>query len=165
MITNLLLSQAFLHTSRDFSLFFFSSLFLEPFLCRSLSFLDTLFRSLSLTFSFSFSLSLSLSLSLHSTVFCSLSLFSPLFHALSLSPSPSLPLSLPLSLLSLFIHVHILMDVQADVERGVAEEHLLQPDSKKGFTSNNYGVRYFIPVCNKQTHQTQFLSSLFDVLK
>ena len=62
---------------------------------------------------------------------------------------------------------NILMDIHADVERGMAEEHLLQPDSKEGFTTNNYGVRYtiFIPVCNNFSPQTQFLSSLFDLLK
>ena len=56
------------------------------------------------------------------------------------------------------------MDVHADVERGMAEEHLLQPDSKKGFTTNNYGVRYTLstPVCN--IFATQFLSSLLDQL-
>jgi len=58
------------------------------------------------------------------------------------------------------------VDIHADVERGMAVEHLQQPDSKKGFSTNNYGVRYtiFIPVCNKFSPQTQFLSSLFDLL-
>ncbi len=36
----------------------------------------------------------------------------------------------------------MLMDIPADVERGMAEEHLLQPDSNEGFTSSNYAVRY-----------------------
>ena len=68
-------------------------------------------------------------------------------HTLSLSLSFSFSLSLSLSLLhsfllSLFLFSHILMDIHADVERGMAEEHLLQPDSKEGFTTNNYGVRY-----------------------
>ena len=65
--------------------------------------------------------------------------------ALSLLPSfRSLALSIffSLSLLSLFIYVHILVDIHADVERGMAEEHLQQPDSKEGVTTNNYGVRY-----------------------
>jgi hypothetical protein len=60
------------------------------------------------------------------------------------------------------------VDIHADVERGMAEEHLLQPDSKEGFTTNSYGVRYtlFSPVCKKfAPPQTQFLSSLFDLLK
>jgi hypothetical protein len=59
------------------------------------------------------------------------------------------------------------VDIHADVERGMAEEHLLQPDSKEGFITNNYGVRYTLgtQVCNKFAHQTQFLSSRFDLLK
>jgi hypothetical protein len=59
------------------------------------------------------------------------------------------------------------VDIHADVERGMAEEHLQQPDSDEGFSTNNYGVRYtiFTPVCNKFAPQTQFLSSLFDLLK
>jgi hypothetical protein len=59
------------------------------------------------------------------------------------------------------------MHIHADVERGMTEEHLLQRDSKEGFTANNYGSRYtlFTPVCNKFDHQTLFLSSLFVLLK
>jgi hypothetical protein len=34
------------------------------------------------------------------------------------------------------------MDTLADVERGMAEEHLLQADSNDGFTTSNYAVRY-----------------------
>ena len=63
---------------------------------------------------------------------------SPLFLALSRSLPSSL---LSLSLLSLFMYAHILMAIAADVERGMAEEHLLQPDSNEGFTSSNYAVR------------------------
>jgi hypothetical protein len=37
------------------------------------------------------------------------------------------------------------VDIHADVERGMAEEHLQQPDSKEGVTTNNYGVRYTLP--------------------
>ena len=49
----------------------------------------------------------------------------------------------------------------------MTEEHLLQPDSKEVFSTNNYGVQYtlFTAVCNKFAHQTQILSSLFDLLK
>jgi hypothetical protein len=59
------------------------------------------------------------------------------------------------------------VDIHADVERGMAEEHLQQPDSNEGFSTNNYGVRYkiFTPFCNKFAPLTQFLSSLFDLLK
>jgi hypothetical protein len=59
------------------------------------------------------------------------------------------------------------VDIHADVERGMAEEHLLQPDSKEGFITNNYGVRYtiFTQFCNKIAPLTQFLSSLFDLLE
>ena len=77
----------------------------------------------------------------------SLSLSFSLYFSLSLSLSLSLFISLSLSLLhsfflSLSLFSHILMDIHTDVERGMAEEHLLQPDSKEGFTTNNYGVRY-----------------------
>jgi hypothetical protein len=58
--------------------------------------------------------------------------------------------------------IHILMDMHADVERGMAEEHLQQPDSKKGFSTSNYGVQYTL---FKFAPQTQLLSSLFDLLK
>ena len=59
------------------------------------------------------------------------------------------------------------MDIHADVEQGMAEEHLLQADSNEGFLTSNYGVRYTLvtPVCNTFAPQTQFLSSLFDLLK
>jgi hypothetical protein len=43
---------------------------------------------------------------------------------------------------SLFMY----MDIHADLERGMAEEHLLKPDSKEGVTTNNYGVRYTLLV-------------------
>jgi hypothetical protein len=48
------------------------------------------------------------------------------------------------------------MDIPAEVERGMAEEHLLQPDSNEGFTTSNYAVRctLFTQGCNKFAHQT-----------
>ncbi len=129
-------------------------------LCLSFPLLYTLSCSLLLTYSLSLSLSLSLSFRLALSLALSLL---PSFRSFSLAFStfPSL------SLLSLFIYVHTLVDIHADIERGVAEEHLQQPDSKEGFSTNNYGVRYtiFTRVCNKFGDQTQFLSSLFDLLK
>ena len=107
-------------------------------------------HTLSLSLSLSFCLALSLALSVL-----------PSFRSLSLSGYFFLSFS------SVSLSVHIRVDIHADVERGMAVEHLQQPDSKKGFSTNNYGVRYtiFIPVCNKFAPQTQFLSSLFDLLK
>ena len=145
-------------------------------LCLSFSLLFTLYCSLSLTFSLS--LSLSLSLSVYLVVCLSVCLSVSLSFSLSLCIYFSLFLSLFLSLfdtlsllhsflISLSLFSHILMDIHADVERGMAEEHLLQPDSNEVFSTNNYGVRYtiFAAVCNKFAHQTQILSSLFDLLK
>ena len=59
------------------------------------------------------------------------------------------------------------MDIHADVERGMAEEHLLQTDSNEWFTTSNYAVQYtlFTPVYHKIAHKTQFPGSLFDLLK
>ena len=98
------------------------------------------FNALSLTYSLSLSLSFSVFLCLSFCLALSLPLsVLPSFRSLSLS------IFSPLSLLSLFIYVHILVDIHADVERGMAEEHLQQPDSKEGVTTNNYGVRYTLP--------------------
>jgi hypothetical protein len=126
----------------------------------SFSLLDTL---LMLSRSHTLSLCLSLSLSLFLSRSFSRS-FSPALFSLALSLSLSTFFSLSLSL---FIYVHILVNIHADVERGMAEEHLLQKDSNEGFSTSNYGVRYslFTPVCNKFAPQTQLLSSPFDLLK
>ena len=109
------------------------------------------FNALSLTYSLSLSLSFSVFLCLSFCLALSLPLsVLPSFRSLSLS------IFFPLSLLSLFIYVHILVDIHADVERGMAEEHLQQPDSNEGFSTNNYGVRYTLvtQVCIKFAHVT-----------
>ena len=130
----------------------------------SLSLFSTLFIALSRSHTLFLSVSLSRSLSLFLSRSLSRS-FSPALFSLALSRS--LYFFLSLSLLSLFIHIHIPVDIHADVESGMAEEHLRQPDSNEGFSTNNYGVRYTLvtQVCNKFAHLTQFLSSLFDLLK
>ena len=92
------------------------------------------FNALSLTYSLSLSLSLSFCLALS----LALSVL-PSFRSLSLSGYFFLSFS------SVSLYVHIRVDIHADVERGMAEEHLQQPDSKEGVTTNNYGVRYTLP--------------------
>ena len=86
----------------------------------------------------SHTLSLSLSLSLCLALSLALSVL-PSFRSLSLSGYFFLSFS------SVSLYVHIRVDIHADVERGMAEEHLQQPDSKEGVTTNNYGVRYTLP--------------------